>query len=64
MTDYDMCETKQIASVQAESPSPLDNLRRRKLQYEERLKAVNDAIEALEANPQVTKVLELLAKAR
>lgn len=46
------------------SPSVLDNMKRRKLQLEEGLKDVNDCIQALEANPEITRVLELISKTR
>lgn len=48
---------------QVMSPSVLENLIRRKTQLEDSLARVNAAIEALQENPQVSKVLELLAKA-
>jgi len=48
---------------QVESPSPLDNLKRRKIQLEEKLLDINQAIEALESNPEVERTLTLLNKA-
>ena len=49
---------------QAESYSPLDNLKRQQKQLIERLNNVDEAIRALENNPEILKVLELLAKTR
>lgn len=48
---------------QASSPSPLDTLKRTKLGLESKLSEVNEAIAALEANPEIEKVLTLLGKA-
>lgn len=50
---------KQIAS-----PSPLDTLKRSQVELKSRLADVDAAIEALEANPEITKVLELLSRVR
>lgn len=47
-----------------ESPSILDNMKRQKSMFEERLNSVNECIEALEANPEITRVLELINKTR
>lgn len=49
---------------QAVAPSLLDNLRRRQIDASSRLADLNAAIAALEANPEVAKVLELVARAR
>lgn len=49
---------------QAESPSLLQTLQRRKIEHEARLADLNAAIRALEENPDVMKVLELVARAR
>jgi Fe2+ or Zn2+ uptake regulation protein len=38
-------------------------LRRNKLRFTEQLETVNAALEALENNPEVTKILELVRKA-
>lgn len=46
------------------NPSPLDSLRQQKMYLTERLQRVDEAIQALEENPEVTKVLELLSKVR
>jgi hypothetical protein len=48
----------------AQSPSLLDTLKRRQKDAEERLAVLNAAIKALEENPQVAQVLELVARAR
>lgn len=48
---------------QVSSPSPLDTLKRTKLGLETKLGEVNEAIAALEANPEIEKVLTLLGKA-
>ena len=45
-----------------ESPSVVENLKRRKLSLTKQLSDVNNALAALEDNPEVMKVLELLAK--
>jgi len=52
------CET----SIAPRSDTILDNLKRRKLRAEDELAKINGAIEAMEKNPEVTKVLELIAK--
>lgn len=48
---------------QVMSRSILDNLKRRKIQKENELHNINAALKAMEANPSVTEVLELIAKA-
>lgn len=48
---------------QAISPSPLDTLKRTKIQLEAKLKDVDEAIAALEAHPEIEKVITLLGKA-
>lgn len=58
LSPMDECKT-----AQCESPSIVDNLQRQKKGLEERLSRVNAALEALAANPETTKVLELIAKA-
>lgn len=55
---------EQMNIKQCESPSLLDNLKRRQRDAAERLNDLNAAIAALEANPEVAKVLELVAKTR
>lgn len=59
--ESEKCPSPMINS-QVESPSILDNLKRRKLHIEEQLGKVNAAITALEENPSVSKVLELIAR--
>lgn len=46
------------------NPSPLEQLRQQKIRLEAKLTDCNNAIQALEENSAVLKVLELLAKAR
>lgn len=46
----------------ARRASPLEMLKRRKFETEKSLENINKAIEALEANPQITNILELLSK--
>ena len=53
------CEVKQ-----AKSPDLLDGLKRRRLDAENRLTDLTNAIEALEKNPEIGKVLELVARVR
>lgn len=55
----DCCETPN----QVQAPSPLDTLKRTRLQLESKLGEVNEAIAALEANPEIERVLTLLGKA-
>lgn len=49
---------------EVESPSILTNLQRQKKNLESKLERVNAALNALEQNPSVTEVLELIAKAQ
>jgi hypothetical protein len=46
----------------AESSSIADTLKRRQKDLTERLAAVNEALAALEANPKVAEVLELVGR--
>jgi hypothetical protein len=46
------------------NPSPMGRLKQQQLYHTEKLRQVNEAIQALEENPQVNRVLELLAKLR
>lgn len=55
---------EEVSPKQCISPSMLDNLKRRQREAAERLNDLNAAIAAMEANPEVAKVLELVAKAR
>lgn len=59
-----VCDIQPMETKPCESPSPLETFKRQRKQLEEKLLNVNRAIEALEANPEVTKVLELIARAR
>lgn len=43
--------------------TPLEILQRRKVQCEKELKRVNEALEVLEANPQITQVMEVVSRA-
>lgn len=58
------CCGQALTPNQADSPSLLQTLQRRKLEHEARLADLNAAIRALEENPDVMKVLELVARAR
>jgi hypothetical protein len=58
------CEQQAQKSLQCVSPSMLDTLKRRQKDATERLNDLNAAISALESNPEVAKVLELVARAR
>jgi hypothetical protein len=60
----DSCCGQEIAPKQASSPSLLDNLKRRQKEAQSRLEDLNAAITALESNPEVARVLELVARAR
>jgi hypothetical protein len=53
---------KQSADTQIRQPSPLENLKQRREYLAQQLADHDAAIAALEANPEVTKVIELLAK--
>jgi hypothetical protein len=53
-----------ISPKQSQSPNLLDVFKRQKLNLEERLKDTNEAITALEKNPEINRLLELIAKAR
>lgn len=46
------------------SPSIIDTLKRKKARMETDLANVNAALEALEKNPEVANVLELVCRAR
>ena len=60
LTGFGECESpKQISS-----PSLIDTLRRRKVGLEKDLANVTAALDALEAAPEVAKVLELVARAQ
>lgn len=58
---YDKCCE---APSQAISPSLVDQFRRTQLELKDRLERVTAALDALEKNPEVCKVLELIARAR
>jgi hypothetical protein len=57
----ELCEAK---SLVCESDSIRSRLMRNKRRYEEQLKTVNDALEALDKNPELANLLELVNKAR
>lgn len=42
---------------------PIDNLRTQKANLEGRLKTINEALDALEKNPQLAEVLQLVGRA-
>lgn len=46
-----------------ESAGPIDQLRQRKSMMEQELKKVNDALEALEKNPELANIMQLVGKA-
>jgi len=58
----DMCE-KQAAN-QVSKVSVLDTLKAQRNALQDRLDNLDECIDAMEANPNVTKVLELIAKVR
>lgn len=62
--NQDPCCADSQKSLQCVSPSMLDTLKRRQKEATERLDDLNAAISALESNPEVAKVLELVARAR
>lgn len=45
-------------------PSPLERLKQQKQALEQHLSNINAAIDALEQHPEVSQVLEVLAKVR
>jgi len=51
-----------IAEVCDSRPSVKQRLERQKSELENQLQCVNDALEALNANPEVMKVLELVSR--
>lgn len=55
------CATE-VAKCDA-SPSLVEMLREKKLRLESQLKETNEALTALEANPEVMRVLHLVTKA-
>lgn len=58
------CEQKYpTADAVIRQPGVKDNLVSQKLHLEDRLKKVNEALEALENNPEFAKCLELVMKA-
>ena len=59
-TGQDYCDSPK----QCIQPSVLETMKSKKLRLEQQLNAVNECIEGLEAHPEVTKVLELINKAR
>lgn len=56
----DACEEK---TLECRKPDLRDGLVNRKNRLEEQLKTINDAIAALDSNPEVAKVLELVGRA-
>jgi len=57
-----VCEAPSKQLRQANPPTLLQNLNMKKSSLEAQLKDVNDAISALEANPEVEKILNLIGK--
>lgn len=64
MFDYTTKEVEQGLQCVGESSSITGSLERKKQQFEKDLQVVNEALEALKANPEVTKLIELVNKAR
>jgi hypothetical protein len=60
LTGYD----SQSPVKECYSDTLIANLRRKKLRAEADLAAVNAALDALEKNPEVANILELISKAR
>lgn len=59
------CDSFAAACEQRVGPVTLtDTLRQRKERLEGELKSVNDALEAITANPEIEKILNLISKAR
>lgn len=56
------CEMKEAVAVS--SPSMLQNLKEKRNNMQRRLDDLDAAIKALEENPNVAKVLELVARVR
>ncbi len=59
-----LCGPQECGTKEYREPSILETLTRKKKGLEESLARVDEALVALQENPQVTKVLELIAKAR
>jgi len=53
-----------LGPKQVESPSILSTLKRKKMGLQEQLDIVNAALEAMEKNPEIAKVFELITRAR
>lgn len=58
--DSQVCEARTVGN----SSSIQGNLERKKQRLEAELKDVNAALDALNANPEVAKLMELVVKAR
>jgi len=57
-------QCEDISPNQCCSPSLLETLKRRQKELASRLDDVTAAVNALETNPEISKVLELVARAR
>ena len=55
------CETGS-ARLSASAPTITEQLKQEKVVLEERLAKVNEALTALQANPEVEKILNLISK--
>lgn len=55
-------DTAQIRARQLQPPSVVARLKQRRDQTELQLKDLNAAIEALEANPETVRIMDLLGK--
>lgn len=58
LNSIERCESP----AQCESPSVVDTLSRKQKSLQRQLDDVNAALDALRSNPEVTKVLELIAR--
>jgi hypothetical protein len=62
MNEY-LIACEQEKTLECRKPDLRDGLVNRRNRLEEQLKTVNDAIAALDSNPEVAKVLELVGRA-
>ena len=62
MNTGDCCE--QPIAKQAESPNLLETFKRKKIRLQSQLNDVDAVIVALEKNPEINSLFELIAKAR
>ena len=62
LTTYNECKTCSPCGSISRSPSIRERLQMQKNELEDRLKRVNDALIALNNNPETANVLELISK--